>query len=169
MADKILLRGDSKANWESVNPVLSAREMVVETDTNRTKIGDGISTYTQLAYSKADGLYKTYICDITVTNNTVTFLTPIVNELGITGWNYSFAGQGRIAISANEEVIPQNKSMIELFGNNYIEPAGVKYDIGIMFGQDNDIQFSFGYWSQSGSFTYNEYPGTFRLKIIVYN
>ena len=39
MAYKILLRGDTKANWESVNPILSAREMVIETDTNRTKIG----------------------------------------------------------------------------------------------------------------------------------
>lgn len=54
MADKILLRGDSKANWESVNPILSAREMVIETDTNRTKIGDGVKTYTLLPYS-SDG------------------------------------------------------------------------------------------------------------------
>ena len=49
MADKILLRGDTKANWESVNPILSAKEMVIETDTNRTKIGgDGVKTYTLL-------------------------------------------------------------------------------------------------------------------------
>ena len=169
MATKITLRGDTKANWESVNPILSAREMVIETDTNRTKIGDGVKTYTQLDYSIADNLYKTFLCDITVTSSTVTFSTPIVNEIGITGWNYSFTGTGRIAISANEEVIPKDKSIVELFGNNYVAPAGVKYDTGIIFNSDNDIQFSFGYWSQTGDFTYSNYPGTFRLKIIVYN
>lgn len=55
MADKILLRGDSKANWESVNPVLSAKEIVIETDTKKLKIGDGVKTYTQLAYATGGG------------------------------------------------------------------------------------------------------------------
>ena len=57
MATKITLRGDTRANWESVNPILSAREMVIETDTNRTKIGDGVKTYTQLGYASNGNTY----------------------------------------------------------------------------------------------------------------
>lgn len=43
-------RRDTKANWKSVNPVLANGEPGLETDTNRTKIGDGVKTWTQLGY-----------------------------------------------------------------------------------------------------------------------
>lgn len=48
---KIQLRHDTKANWETVNPVLLQGEVAIETDTNRTKIGNGTSTYTELGYN----------------------------------------------------------------------------------------------------------------------
>ena len=51
MAIKIQLRGDTKANWETVNPILAEREMVIEIDTNRTKIGNGTDNYNDLPYS----------------------------------------------------------------------------------------------------------------------
>ena len=40
MSTTIKLRGGTAENWASVNPVLSAREMVVETDTLKIKIGN---------------------------------------------------------------------------------------------------------------------------------
>ena len=46
------LRGDTKANWLSVNPILAKNEPAIETDTNRFKIGDGVSTYSQLSYGR---------------------------------------------------------------------------------------------------------------------
>lgn len=51
------LRGDTKANWLSANPVLADREPALETDTNRYKIGDGVSTYSQLSYGRNTGEY----------------------------------------------------------------------------------------------------------------
>lgn len=44
------LRGDTAARWASFNPVLADRELVLETDTNKFKIGNGTSTYTALPY-----------------------------------------------------------------------------------------------------------------------
>lgn len=38
------------AEWETLNPVIVKDEIVVESDTNRLKIGDGIKTYTELGY-----------------------------------------------------------------------------------------------------------------------
>lgn len=38
------------AEWEVLNPVIVKDEIVVESDTNRLKIGDGIKTYTELGY-----------------------------------------------------------------------------------------------------------------------
>jgi len=51
MATRIQLRGDTLANWTASNPVLADREMVLETDTKRYKIGDGITAYLSLDYS----------------------------------------------------------------------------------------------------------------------
>lgn len=51
------LRGDTRANWLSANPVLAEREPALETDTNRFKIGDGVSTYSQLSYGRNTGEY----------------------------------------------------------------------------------------------------------------
>lgn len=53
MATRILVRGDTAADWTSANPVLSLREEGVETDTHRRKIGDGVTPWTGLPYSTA--------------------------------------------------------------------------------------------------------------------
>ena len=47
----ILLRNDTAANWTSENPVLSKGEMGIEIDTSKFKIGDGVKTWSQLAYA----------------------------------------------------------------------------------------------------------------------
>jgi hypothetical protein len=48
MAYRILLRRDSSANWETNNPVLLSGEPGYETDTGKLKIGDGVSTWSDL-------------------------------------------------------------------------------------------------------------------------
>lgn len=45
------LRGGTLAAWASANPVLLAREMGVETDTGRFKIGDGVANWNLLPYA----------------------------------------------------------------------------------------------------------------------
>ena len=55
MAVKIQLRGDIKANWLIANPIISEREMVLETDTGNYKIGDGIKNYADLKYYGLNG------------------------------------------------------------------------------------------------------------------
>lgn len=51
MASKIRIRRDTAANWAFVNPVLSAGEPGLETDTGKTKYGDGTSLWNNLAYT----------------------------------------------------------------------------------------------------------------------
>jgi hypothetical protein len=48
MAYRILLRRDSSTNWETNNPVLLSGEPGYETDTGKLKIGDGVSTWSDL-------------------------------------------------------------------------------------------------------------------------
>ena len=59
MADKTLniriqLRNDTAENWTNANPVLLKGEMGVETDTGKTKIGNGTDNWTTLKYSGVD-------------------------------------------------------------------------------------------------------------------
>lgn len=53
MAVKIILRHDTVANWESFNPVLALGEVGIETDTLSMKVGNGTSTWADLAYTSA--------------------------------------------------------------------------------------------------------------------
>lgn len=43
-------RGDTAANWASTNPVLAFRELGIETDTRRFKVGDGVLAWNALPY-----------------------------------------------------------------------------------------------------------------------
>lgn len=59
MADRTLniriqLRNDTAANWTNANPLLLKGEMGVETDTGKTKIGNGIDHWKTLKYSGVD-------------------------------------------------------------------------------------------------------------------
>jgi hypothetical protein len=50
MASRIQFRNDTSSRWKQFNPVLATAEMGVETDTNKTKIGDGITGWVDLPY-----------------------------------------------------------------------------------------------------------------------
>ena len=50
MIIQFALRGDTLARWLEFNPILADRELVLEKDTNKFKIGDGVSNYFDLPY-----------------------------------------------------------------------------------------------------------------------
>lgn len=51
MAVQIQLRRGSAAEWSSVNPVIAQGEFVLELDTGRFKLGNGVSRWNDLNYS----------------------------------------------------------------------------------------------------------------------
>ena len=51
MAIQIQLRRGTAAAWTAANPTLAAGELVIETDTDKYKIGDGSTAWTSLGYS----------------------------------------------------------------------------------------------------------------------
>jgi hypothetical protein len=50
MAQQILLRRDTAAQWTSVNPTLAEGEIAVETDTLKLKVGTGLLAWNSLPY-----------------------------------------------------------------------------------------------------------------------
>lgn len=55
MAVTIQLRGDTAAEWTEANPVLAEREVALETDTGKFKVGNGTDAWNDLPYSGLPG------------------------------------------------------------------------------------------------------------------
>jgi len=55
LADRIQLRRDTAANWTAANPVLADGEIGIERDTDQFKVGDGVTTWSVLAYGGIQG------------------------------------------------------------------------------------------------------------------
>jgi hypothetical protein len=51
MAIQIQLRRGTSAEWILANPVIASGEMVLETDTGRFKVGNGVSNWASLSYT----------------------------------------------------------------------------------------------------------------------
>jgi hypothetical protein len=51
---RIQVRRGTAADWSSVNPILAAGEMGVETDTNKFKFGNGTGAWNTLSYAASD-------------------------------------------------------------------------------------------------------------------
>ena len=50
MAIRFQIRGGTKAQWTNQNPILIERELGIETDTKKIKVGDGTTPWNTLAY-----------------------------------------------------------------------------------------------------------------------
>lgn len=48
---RIVLRNDTAENWSTANPTLLKGEVGIETDTNKMKVGDGVTPYNDLVYT----------------------------------------------------------------------------------------------------------------------
>ena len=55
LAGAVQLRGGTAEVLESVNPLLYAREIMIETDTGKLKIGDGARNWNSLYYVSSSG------------------------------------------------------------------------------------------------------------------
>jgi hypothetical protein len=82
---KILFRRDLAANWLIADPVLSAGEIGLESDTNKIKLGDGSTHWEQLDYFYGALDVVNYVesltpgTGVTITGNSGTATNPTIN------------------------------------------------------------------------------------------
>lgn len=84
---RFTVRGGTAAALAARNEIPLARELVVETDTERIKLGDGITPYNALEYISIDGLERFTTDDLTegATNLYFTPARAIAAVGGISG------------------------------------------------------------------------------------
>ena len=71
MSSIIQLRGGTASAWTTANPTLAQKEMGIETDTNKIKLGDGTTAWTSLGYFETGEV--TLAGAQVLTNKTITF------------------------------------------------------------------------------------------------
>lgn len=69
----IKIRRGTATQWTTANPVLAAGEIGLETNTNRTKYGDGTTAWSSLPYSVADASGTSSVDWTAVLNKPATF------------------------------------------------------------------------------------------------
>jgi hypothetical protein len=83
MATRMQQRRGIASQWTSVNPVLAAGEIGFETDTNKFKMGNGTSTWTQLVYfANANELTAAINSVVGMAPETLNTLSEIADALG---------------------------------------------------------------------------------------
>lgn len=82
MATQFKIRRDTAANWSSTNPTLGDGEPALETDTRKTKIGNGVTAWNSLAYDTDPSNTVFLTTAQTLTNKTLT--SPVVNTPTVT-------------------------------------------------------------------------------------
>jgi hypothetical protein len=90
MATRIQLRRDTLLNWSTVNPILAEGEFGIEQDTNKIKIGDGITNWNSLVYFTTSPVSFTKIITGTAFTYVINFIEhTIVGASSITVYNPS--------------------------------------------------------------------------------
>ena len=80
MGQRIRTRRDTAAIWTSTNPILQAGELGFESNTNKLKIGDGVTAWATLAYLQVG---KTMLEGAAITNGNVAITTALTVAHGL--------------------------------------------------------------------------------------
>jgi hypothetical protein len=116
--DSIKQRADSLANWETVNPTLSAGEPAWVTDRNKRKVGDGTSQFKDLPWEASEPEGWINVKDFGAKGDGVTDDTQAIQDAILyaydaafdkTGWRY---GIPTIYLPAGDYVIKQSNILL---------------------------------------------------------
>ncbi len=91
---RILVRGDTQADWTNTNPILAERELGYETDTGKLRIGDGETHFLSLNYVTFSNPSVNQYLNLTPSGTATYSLTPTtLNTSAIitpTGGTYTY-------------------------------------------------------------------------------
>jgi hypothetical protein len=94
MANKIQLRRDSAANWQSTNPTLAQGEVGIDLTSNKIKIGNGTTAWNGLPY------FDDKETVFTTVNSSVIPSTDNAYDLGspTKQWRHAYISEGSLYI-----------------------------------------------------------------------
>lgn len=134
MAVRIQLRRDTAANWIAANPVLSLGEVGIETDTLKSKVGNGSATWTSLSYlgsqspdfsgtptapTASAGTNTTQIATtaFTIANRGDRYLTSATNSVAIGTGSKTFNVQTGLSYIATQDITVVHNASNHMHGS----------------------------------------------------
>lgn len=139
MIDRIRLRRDTSSDWSFYNPVLSSGEPGVELDTNRIKVGNGITEWNDLPYLLANvsGL------QLSIGDGNFTAIQWDISE------RLNFRGSGDTSVLFNDETntvtiyssgtLPPLTNQAIVSGLGYVPQSTGNYASGIHYHTISDV------------------------------
>lgn len=124
MADRVLQRRDTSANWSSANPILAEGEMGIVTDTRGYKIGDGSTAWNDLEYPSNPTTVVNELGDSSTTAISQEITTDsILNRLDITNIDLDSSTISKLMFATaptRYNVMSNNKNcgILEVFSDN---------------------------------------------------
>lgn len=124
MADRVLQRRDTSANWSSANPILAEGEMGIVTDTKGYKIGDGSTAWNDLEYPSNPTTVVNELGDSSTTAISQKITTDsILNRLDITNIDLDSSTISKLMFATaptRYNVMSNNKNcgILEVFSDN---------------------------------------------------
>lgn len=144
MAVRIQLRRDTAANWIAIDPVLSLGEVGIETDTLKSKVGNGSATWTSLSYlgsqspdfsgtptapTAAAGTNTTQIATtaFTIANRGDRYLTSATDSVAIGTGSKTFNVQTGLSYIATQDITVVHNASNHMHGSvtSYHSGTGV--------------------------------------------
>lgn len=144
MAVRIQLRRDTAANWIAADPVLSLGEVGIETDTLKSKVGNGSATWTSLSYlgsqspnfsgtptapTAAAGTNTTQIATtaFTIANRGDRYLTSATDSVAIGTGSKTFNVQTGLSYIATQDITVVHNASNHMHGSvtSYDSVTGV--------------------------------------------
>lgn len=99
---QVQLRNDTAANWANANPVLLKGELGIAIDTARFKIGDGVSTWSELKYSGVLVSASTTNGNITIDGTDIAVYTlPTASTTLVGGVKSQTPGTGKVVVAGD--------------------------------------------------------------------
>lgn len=168
MSVTIQSRGDTAAHWTSANPVLHQREIGVETDTFKAKIGDGATAWTSLPYWTLGALAVLSVYGRTgaVTAEDGDYTAAMVGALALAGGNMlGWLGPKEVTLEQSGGLISPdaesgNSFYVELTSSGWVieVPANPQPgQITFWIGQDPSGSRTFD-WADGWNFGSGEAP-----------
>lgn len=133
-------RGGTAAQWTSANPVLLARELGIETDTQKSKYGDGTTAWNSLPYTVATSAGGSSVDWADVLNKPTTFTPSAHTHVIADTTGLQTALDGKAATSHTHAISQVTDLQASLDAKQDIVSGVSSTEIGYLDGVTSAIQ-----------------------------
>ena len=142
MANRIQIRRDTAANWDTINPILADGELGLESDTGKIKSGNGSSAWTSLDYIAGDQLVNE-TATLTLGNDGVLYPQGSVPNQGLKITPTGSVEDYHVHLTSGDH---DTIAIILGDDNSYVGSVSGAVGIGVTSATPSTEMYDYGFW-----------------------